>query len=154
MTMAELQIRPYENDLDSASVSTLWQETFPQYPISPRHLETLLTLHLGTHFVALINNQLIGLCVTYREASQDEETGYLTIIAIHSEVQQKGYGTKLLQHATDHLWKSFKKVKVGGSSIPRFWPGVPTDLSIKDQEFFVKRGEQKIITFHTIIISN
>jgi beta-N-acetylhexosaminidase len=147
--MSELIIRPYDNALDSASVSTLWQETFPPYPISPQHLESLLTLPLGTHFVALLENQLIGFCATYREPSQGE-TGYLAIIAIHSEFQSKGHGTKLLEHAMEHLWKSFKKIKVG-SSIPRFWPGVPTDLSIKDQEFFVKRGELTITTWLLII---
>jgi beta-N-acetylhexosaminidase len=139
--MSELTIRPYDNDLDSARVSTLWQETFPQYPISPQHLETLLTLSLGSHFVALIEDRVIGFCATYRELSQEGETGYLAIIAIHSDFQQKGYGTKLLEHTMGHLWKFFKKIKVG-SSIPRFWPGVPTDLSIKDQEFFVERGGQ------------
>lgn len=139
--MVDLTIRPYDNDSDSARVSTLWQETFPQYPISPQHLETLLTLRLGTHFVALVENKLIGFCATYREPLTEEETGYLAVIAVHSELHGKGYGTKLFEHVMDHLRKSFKKIKAG-SSIPRFWPGVPTDVSIKDQEFFVKRGKQ------------
>lgn len=148
--MAELTIRPYDNDSDSAKVSTLWQETFPQYPISPQHLETLLTLNLGTHFVALIDHQLIGFCATYREPSKGE-TGYLAIIVVQSDFQSKGHGTKLLEHAMGHLRKSFKKIKVG-SSIPRFWPGVPTDLSIKDQEFFVKKGKQIVTISCTIVL--
>lgn len=138
--MAELTIRSYGNSSDIAKVSILWQETFSQYPISPQHLESLLSLPIGTHFVALIENELIGFCATYRELLKDGDTGYLAIIAIHPKFQSKGHGTKLLEHAMEHLWKSFRKVKVG-SSIPRFWPGVPTDLSIKDQEFFVKRGK-------------
>lgn len=150
--MAELTIRPYDNGSDSGKVSTLWQETFPQYPISPQHLETLLTLNLGTHFVALIDHQLIGFCATYREPSKEGQTGYLAIIAIHSEFRSKGHGTKLLEHAMGDLRKSFKNIKVG-SSIPRFWPGVPTDLSIKDQEFFVMKGKQNITTDSMSIIS-
>lgn len=148
--MADLLIRPYDNDSDSTKVSTLWQETFPQYPISPQHLETLLTLNLGTHFVALIDLQIIGFCAAYREPSKGE-TGYLAIIVVQSDFQSKGYGTKLLEHAMEHLRKSFKKIKAG-SSIPRFWPGVPTDLSIKDQEFFAKRSKQIVTISHTIII--
>ncbi|KAI7969043.1 hypothetical protein EIK77_008234 [Talaromyces pinophilus] len=62
--MTELTIRPYDNDSDSAKVSTLWQETFPQYPISPQHLETLLTLNLGTHFsqspILYLSNSVVG----------------------------------------------------------------------------------------------
>lgn len=149
--MTELTIRPYDNDSDSAKVSTLWQETFPQYPISPQHLETLLTLNLGTHFVASIDHQLIGFCTTFREPLKEGETGYLATIVVQSDFQSKGHGTKLLEHAMGDLRKSFKKIKVG-SSIPRFWPGVPTDLSIKDQELFVKRGKQIVTISYTILI--
>lgn len=82
---------------------------------------------------------------------KEGETGYLATIVVQSDFQSKGHGTKLLEHAMGHLRKSFKKIKVG-SSIPRFWPGVPTDLSIKDQEFFVKRGKQIVTISYTILI--
>ena len=144
--MSELKIRSYDKDLDSSRVSTLWQESFPQYPITPQYLGALLAQPSGTHFVALIENQLIGFCATYKNRSQGE-IGYLAVIAIDSKFQQKGCGTKLFEHVKEYMRGTFKTIKAG-SSIPRFWPGVPMDLSIKDQEFFVKRGTQISSTAH------
>ncbi|OKL57137.1 hypothetical protein UA08_07467 [Talaromyces atroroseus] len=150
--MAELAIRPYDNTSDLAAVSALWQQAVPKYPISPQHLEELLVLRWGSHFVALIPNtddspaspRIIGFVATYTDVPGVSGLGsgspaYLPVIIIHPGFQGKGHGTKLLQHAKDHLGKSFETIKVT-SSIPRFWSGVPTDLSLKDQEFFAKRG--------------
>lgn len=138
--MSELTIRPYDNSIDADPVSALWQESFPQYPVSPQHLQHLLNQSWGSHFVALQNNssRLIGFCATYTETlkSATGTTAYLPIIIIHSDFQNRGHGTALLQHSLDHLWKSFKTVKIG-CPIPKFWPGVPSDLN---GEFFEKRG--------------
>lgn len=143
--MSELAIRPYDGSIDADSVSTLWKETFPQYPVAPQHLQHLLDQPWGSHFVASQNNNsshLIGFCATYTETSKNTTatTAYLPIIIIRSDFQNRGYGTALLQHSLDHLWKSFKTVKLG-CPIPKFWPGVPSDLN---GNFFAKRG----ISYH------
>lgn len=141
----DLTIRPYDAAVDFAAVSTLWQETLPQYPVSPQHLEYLLGLRWGSHFVALTHtptveaadSRLIGFCATYTNVpGQPSTNGHLPVILIQPDFQTKGYGSKLLQHSLDHLWKSFKTVNVG-YAIPRFWPGVPKDLN---QAFFARRG--------------
>jgi hypothetical protein len=138
--MSDLTIRPYDASIDADPVSILWQETFPQYPVAPQHLQHLLNQAWGSHFVAFQNTspQLIGFCATYTETmnSTTGTTAYLPVIINHSNFQHRGHGTALLQHSLDHLWKSFKTVKLG-CPIPKFWPGVPSDLN---GEFFAKRG--------------
>jgi GNAT superfamily N-acetyltransferase len=135
-------IRLYDN-ADLPAVSALWQSTLPQYPVSPQHLGKLLALAWGTHFVSLTADSsphIIGFCATYTGVpGSGNATGYISALLIQPEHQGKGNGTQLLLHARDHLGKSVEKIKVS-SAMPHFWSGVPTDLGLKEQEFFVKRG--------------
>lgn len=144
-------IQSYVPATDAAAVSDLWDRTFPTYPIAKDHLALLLDQSNSHHFVLSEQSALIGFCACYirHDSSPNHDdpnaepagTGFLTFIIISPGYQGRGYGTQLLQHCIAHLWNKTRVKDIAiGSIFPRFWSGIPTDLSPKIPAFFSKNG--------------
>ncbi|KAI9734309.1 MAG: hypothetical protein M1834_002413 [Cirrosporium novae-zelandiae] len=135
-------------------VYELWEKTLSAtYPITKERLTDLLTRDHGRHFAALLVTDpsdwrewpIIGFIATYMYGGggDDGETrnGYISVIMVDPVHQRKGLGSAMVEWAQHMLYKKYgiEKLPVG-SVFPRFWPGVPKDLSKNALEFFENEG--------------
>ncbi|KAM5443151.1 putative beta-N-acetylhexosaminidase [Microsporum ferrugineum] len=134
-----IPIEPLNADRDLSRVIELWHKLLPRYAVPPKTLSHVLTRPNGNHFVSRFNDKVVGFVATY--ANEDRPTTFIPVIVVDSVYQGKGIGTALLEHARQYLRRNYPAVSVTiGSSFPRFWPGVPMDISKEAQDFFIHRG--------------
>ena len=135
---ADIHITPYNPTSDFPGILSVWTAALPGYTPEPDLLSTLLDAHpTQHHFIARStnNNETTGFALLF--ASAKTNTAHLAVLAVHPSHQNRGIGTKLLAAARASLPTS--RINLG-SGIPRFWPGIPTDLPQSVQNFFVHRG--------------
>ncbi|KAK2750161.1 hypothetical protein FQN57_004657 [Myotisia sp. PD_48] len=132
-------IEGFEKHRDMSDVVNLWHRVLPQYAIPAETLQFVLTRPNGCHFISRRENKLIGFIATY--TNDDRPTAFISAILVEPTSQGKGMGTALIGHVRNHLRKTNSTTSVTiGSSFPRFWPGVPLDISQQSQDFFRHRG--------------
>jgi beta-N-acetylhexosaminidase len=138
-TRPKVQIRTFDSERDLGSVIGLWHQLLPQYAVPSGRLANLLARPNGNHFSSYSEGKLIGFVATY--GNRESSTGFISALIVHPEFRGRGIGTSLLSHARQYLRTGVKARSVMiGSSIPRFWPGVPFDIPEEHQSFFVHRG--------------
>ncbi len=93
----------------------------------------------------------IGYCLTVARQvpvegeMTDPERGYLWLLGVLPEHQDKGVGTELLRRAEDYLRRSGKKVCMASCYSPGyFWPGVDVEAYAKGLSFLLKRGYEEV----------
>lgn len=136
-----IPITDFDLDKHMDSVADIWARALPSYAIVADHLRDLLDRPHGHHLVALSSSSgtVIGFCATYTTAKA--ENGAIAALVVDPAQQSYGVGTALLMHARQLLvQRPDCTTVVVGSSFPRFWPGVPTDLPANVLEFFKHRG--------------
>ncbi|KAF7587056.1 hypothetical protein BBP40_007813 [Aspergillus hancockii] len=146
-----LEIRQYAAATDFSQVCSVWNATFPTYNMSARDLDGVIqppyllpdqTYHLVAH-TGPPRSEVVGFCLLFATTQQDTACGQLAVLAVDPKMQGRGIGTALVAECQAWLKKKFKNPHLElGSSFPRFWPGIPTDLPTEVRDFFVHRGFQ------------
>ncbi|PLB52828.1 putative beta-N-acetylglucosaminidase [Aspergillus steynii IBT 23096] len=138
-----IAVDDYVSSMDLLPVLALWKKALPTYPLLHESPERLLSRKNAHHFVVRGDTDLVGFCLLYTEEKRDVTCGYLAVLAVDPKKQGLGVGTALIEACRSWLKKEFKNPRLElGSSFPRFWPGIPTDLPSETQQFFVHRGFQ------------
>lgn len=92
-----MNIRPYQES-DFESVSTLWDEVFPNNPShsSPKLvISQKLAVQPELFFITELNFVIIGTVM----AGYDGHRGWLYTVAVSPHYQRQGIGSKLVRHA-------------------------------------------------------
>lgn len=127
-----------EHDLDREA--TIWNAALPNYALPKESLQRLLAWPSGCHFVARVGYTTAGLCIAYAKP-EENGVGHIAVVVVEPPYQNKGVGTALLMETKSYFRRHFNVKKlVLGSTIPRFWPGIPEELPSEVHEFFVHRG--------------
>ncbi|KAH8821467.1 acyl-CoA N-acyltransferase [Xylogone sp. PMI_703] len=109
----------------------LWSEVLKDWPIVLPRLKYILTNGGGRHYI-----HDHGFCLSYLA---DDAQGKIAVIAVHPDHRGKGIGSALIDKARENV----KSMRLS-SSFPRFWPGVPMQLSEETKSFFHHRGFKKL----------
>jgi beta-N-acetylhexosaminidase len=141
VALGSIQVSPFEVARDLTQLAEVWKIALPTYALPADSLHRFLTQTNGHHFVARLESKVIGFCVMYITTNRGTTCCQLAVLAVHPNHQSQGVGTALIAEARTWLMKNYKPSSLSlGSSFPRFWPGIPTDLGPAVQEFFVHRG--------------
>lgn len=140
-TQLAAKVSPLDDASDMGQLATVWNAALPTYPLSAERLRILVDRKSGHHFVARVGPTPVGLCLAYTTENRDKTSGQIAALAVDPNYQGQGIGTALLAETRAYFRSQFGLNNlVLGSSFPRFWPGIPRDLSTKIQDFFVHRG--------------
>jgi len=152
----DVQIEPFETHEHIDRIISLWYTLLPEYKVPEHKLRKLLDDDRASHYVAYVRETgsaqpdtvvadsagklAVGFAATYSDMTTFTETerkGYISVLLVDPEYQNRGVGTELLMKATTMLFQVYVCNTICiGSVFPRFWPGVPTDISPGSQVFF------------------
>ncbi|KAL4795582.1 hypothetical protein BDV19DRAFT_362845 [Aspergillus venezuelensis] len=147
----DIQISTLTLPDDLNATHSIWTSSFPRYPLSKPHLESLISHANGHHFLACINSEPVGFCLAYTKTAppnesngvqsqeqnlknQDDKpitstTGYIAVLAAHPDYRNKGVGTALVSEVKNWFKTNFGRCRIEtGSGVPRFWPGIPVPV--------------------------
>lgn len=134
----------YKADTDFDGLVRVWNDALPTYPLGADILSKVLSP--GTHFVARSSgpdSTVIGFCLMEPKGQGTMFSAQLCVLGVHPKYQGRGVGTTLLSSAREWFQQNGSPAWLElGSTFPRFWPGIPTDLPSKVLDFFVNRGFQ------------
>lgn len=126
---------------DLEQLATVWNIALPGYPLSSDRWRTLLDRPSGHYFVARSGSVLVGFSLAYTTVNGGITSGQLAVLAVDPAYQGRGIGTTLITETRAWFRQNLGLNRLAlGSAFPRFWPGIPTDLPSKIQEFFTHRG--------------
>jgi beta-N-acetylhexosaminidase len=135
--MMPVTIRPYRPERDATAVFQLWQVALGrEWPLTLALFRQViesaenLTQALD-HFIAVDDRTIVGFAATYagRGSASAAAAGSIIALVVTPQSQWRGIGSTLHDAALQHLRDSgVRRVQLGGGG-PRFWPGVPADLS-------------------------
>ncbi|KAK9766983.1 hypothetical protein K7432_003531 [Basidiobolus ranarum] len=137
-------VEHYQVERDYKQVVKLWEATLGgKWPLSAERIAHILNKGSEPyHFVVRENDTLIGFAATYQSPADRHkvQVGHLALILVSPERQQQGVGSALHNSAMVHLRsnKAIKSVQLG-STYPRFFCGVPENLS-EAVDFFQHRN--------------
>jgi beta-N-acetylhexosaminidase len=124
-------------------IFTVWNAALPAYPLPAKNLRKVIDQPHGHHFIAqdTETQTIIGFCLSYTSENQGQTCAEIAVIAVHPSKQHQGIGTELLSATREYLYEHHgcKNASLR-SYFPRFWPGLPADLSPDTEQFFVHRG--------------
>ena len=135
---ANIQIRPYNPNLDTAALLPLWQAALgDRWPMRDDLLRRQLTGHRfyrgDDHLVAVADGRIVGFVGTqvdrWEGVSPDKRGGGISVVLVHPDWRRRGIGARLHEAALGHLRnEGARELRLGGGGAYRFWPGIPTDL--------------------------
>lgn len=133
-------IEEYHAETDAAAVFGLWQSTVGQeWPLSFERFQQILSAPSMHHFVARENGQVVGFVATQQSLAWDQTTGHLLALLVAPTRQRQGLGSALHDTALQYLREAgVHLLQLGGLS-PRFWCGVPGNLT-PAPDFFKSHG--------------
>lgn len=121
----------------------IWNAALPDYHLPAENLRKVIDQPHGHHFIAqdIQTDTIIGFCLSYTSQNQGQTSAEIAVIAVDPAKQHQGIGTELLSATREYLYESHgcKNASLR-SYFPRFWPGLPADLSPETEQFFVHRG--------------
>ncbi|KAL2814241.1 acyl-CoA N-acyltransferase [Aspergillus cavernicola] len=141
-----IQISPFTLH-DIPEISQIWTAALPLYPLPSETLQKLLPQPNAHHLVARLDDKIVAFCLSYTSTTT---TAHLAVLATTPELQGQGIGSTLLaetlayyRNKSSNPSNEENKYRIElGSSFPRFFPGVPTDLPLSVLDFFAHRGFQ------------
>ncbi|OZJ03984.1 hypothetical protein BZG36_04043 [Bifiguratus adelaidae] len=140
------KIEPYSRLRDLEQVSQLWYDTIgDQWPLAQSKID--FTLENGPqprHFVIRQGDKVIAFLATFAGPGDKRATllGHLGLILVSRSHQRQGLGTALHAHGMQLLRSLPGMATIHlGTTYPRFFPGVPTNLP-NAVDFFAHRGWQ------------
>lgn len=133
-------IQPFDIDRDVAQLTTLWDSLLPAYRVPAERLASILRQPVGAHFAVSESSTLVGFVATF--TSPGSTTGFIAMLLVRQTLQNRGVGSALLRHARKHLTSPPNNCTALslGSSFPRIFCGMPTDVSEATNAFFIHRG--------------
>jgi beta-N-acetylhexosaminidase len=138
VTIEHIQL--YNADRDVADVHSLWQAVFaPNWSINQERMTKVLNGPEPQHFVARINGRIVGFAATLQSSKDGIKSGQLAALLVHPDIQRQGIGSALYDTALAHLQATGASSIQLGSIVPRFWPGIPTQLP-KAMDFYKAKG--------------
>jgi predicted N-acetyltransferase YhbS len=130
MQVTTEHIQQYDANRDAAAVYELWQTALAnEWPLSVERMNKVLAQSEPQHFVARVNNKVVGFVATFKSFREKEKIGHLGALFVSPEMQGQGVGTALHVAALDYLRSKDLKTVQLGSTFPRFWYGIPTNLA-------------------------
>lgn len=136
-----ITVSPFDLSNDLEQLAAVWNAALPTYPLSIEKLRILLDRRSGHYFIARSGSTLVGFCLAYTTVTGGITSSQLAVLAVNPSYQGKGVGTTLITETRAWFRKNFGLNRlILGSTFPRFWPGIPTDLPSEVQEFFIHRG--------------
>ncbi|KAJ5103626.1 hypothetical protein N7532_004155 [Penicillium argentinense] len=134
-------VGPYDAGKDVDGMIDIWVSALPTYSLPRESLRALFVRHNAHHFVARLDSKVVGFCLAYLNADGPPKIVHVAVLAVTLDHQNRGIGTSLLTETRSFFRKQYgiENLKLG-SSFPRFWPGVPSDLGEDVQNFFTHRG--------------
>ena len=143
------EIRQLTNsDEDISKAWQLWQNIFPDWPISQERFAKLLFALPGYHCI-----HEHGLCLSYGSTT-GEGRGRVAAIGVLSGHRRRGIGSALLEKASIGLREAaggeLKSLEVG-SIFPRFWWQIPSTAPKEAKEFFSHRGKYHRISLTVVL---
>lgn len=141
LTKTSAVVTPFDAAKDLDEMIKVWAAALPTYLIPAESLRSLIVHPHGHHFIARIGTDLVGFCLAYADSPEEPNTVHIAVLAVSPDYQRQGVGIALLGETRAYFRTTFglNQVKLG-SSFPRFWPGIPTDLPESVQHFFTHRG--------------
>ena len=146
---AKVLIRPYNPNLDTGALLSLWQAALGDtWPMRDDLLWRQLTEHRfyrgDDHLVAVAGEEIVGFVGTqvdrWEGVTDSKRGGGISVVLVHPDWQRQGIGTRLHEAALAQLRREgVQELRLGGGGAYRFWPGVPTDLP-GAYEFFAACG--------------
>lgn len=138
---SNITIKPYDAARDFEGVQNVWKAALPTYPILADRLDIYLSHPRSHHLVARQDDTVVGFCVAYDDINQGKVLCHISTIAVHPSFQNRGIGTRLITEARSSFRQNQHVEKTDlVSYFPRIWPGIPTDLPLATQEWFIHRG--------------
>lgn len=142
-----VELLPYSPLEHARQVLALWDEALgSHYPIAERIFWSHTIGHLGYEpgdgVVAVDGGHVVGFALAQvdRLSSGQPPRGGPAALMVAPSWRRRGIGRDLLTSVSNRaLSAGVREVFVGGASLWRFWPGIPTDLS-GAQEFFAACG--------------
>ncbi|HEY7355599.1 MAG TPA: GNAT family N-acetyltransferase [Ktedonobacterales bacterium] len=131
--MAAVEIRPYDPQRDALPAYALWQQTLGHLWSLPYDIFHAVTVgnpvyRTGDHFVALADNELVGLVATQLHQQTPAPQGHLMFLLVAPTHQRRGIGRSLHEQALARLsQRGAAQIQLGGGYY-YFWQGVPANL--------------------------
>jgi ribosomal protein S18 acetylase RimI-like enzyme len=146
----EVTIRPFEPK-DVGGVIELLNRVLIPDPMTSEVFQERVLLDLNFDPqgapVAKADGKIVGFMLgTVRkylmeDQAPDTDRGYITLIAVDSDYQRRGIGTKLWEHVHAYFKSRGAKVATVSTYAPNyFWPGVDVNAYAGAVEFFKKHG--------------
>lgn len=140
-TDVPITVSSLDLDSDLECLTTVWNNALPSYSLSSDKLRTLLDRPSGHYLIARSGSVLVGFSLAYTTVNGGITSGQLAVLAVDPAYQRRGVGTTLVTETRAWFRQNLGLNRLAlGSAFPRFWPGIPTDLPSKTQEFFIHRG--------------
>jgi beta-N-acetylhexosaminidase len=136
----------YNIERDEPAAVECWNAALGQmWPITAAMLRVMTNAagpnRAGNHFVAREGERVAGFAVTQIQKQSDlvpDPQGHIAALVVAPWAQRRGIGTDLLNTALDDLrGMGVRRVQLGGR-VPRFWPGIPTNLPLALDYFRVQ----------------
>lgn len=138
---SHISVGLYNPTEDLEDMVSIWNAALPSYALPADSLRALISSSNQQHFVARVESRVVGFCLAYLNAFGPPTPVHIAAVAVLPEHQGRGIGSALLTEARSHFRSHFSTNSLKlGSNFPRFWPGIPRELSAKVQDFFVHRG--------------
>jgi Predicted acetyltransferase len=140
MQVTTEHIQQYNTTRDAAGIYELWQSTVGQvWPLDEERMQKVLAGPEAGHFVARMNEKVVGFVATFQSFRKKEKIGHLALLLVEPAMQRQGIGSALYQRALTHLHDAGLQTIQLGAIEPRFWCGLPTNLPVA-QTFFGHQG--------------
>uniref|UniRef100_A0A093VQQ6 Putative lipoprotein YbbD n=1 Tax=Talaromyces marneffei PM1 TaxID=1077442 RepID=A0A093VQQ6_TALMA len=132
-----------QNDSMIDGILNIWNAALPDYPLPAENLRKVINQPHGHHFIARDTQTkiIIGFCLSYTSQNEGQTSAEIAVIAVHPSKRHQGIGTELLATTREYLYENYgcKNTSLR-SYFPRFWPGLPVDLTPETEQFFVHSG--------------
>ena len=139
------QVEIWEKRRGLFASADLWKDCLGhRWPLDEATLSVLLDRPgVSRHFIVKnpVSNELLGLCATYSILAGDVLVGSLAVLLVRPSHRGLGIGLSLHDVAVRSIssMPGISSMHLG-SIYPRFFPGLPVELPLSDQEWFAHRG--------------
>ena len=124
--MAEVVLRPYNQEKDAQRAYPLYQDTLGQrWPLQNAQFAQATATGQSVGCLAISAAKTIGICC----AGHQGETGQISVLMVDPQHQRQGVGTALLADTLEQMQqRGVKEVHVGSGVGSYIWPGIPKNI--------------------------